>query len=98
MSKQEKFKLEGEEMREYRELQGYIASAIAAEICKIIPAQFYNDANSNRRPPRPDPDAQKAAEARQEAQQAEAERARVRGPNGARGAPNPHNPDQQPPR
>lgn len=91
LSKQDKFRLEGEDMRESKELRLYVAQSIAAELCKIIPDEFYN--GGNRRPPRPDPDAQKAAEARQE----ESDRARVRGPNGARGAPNPRNPfDQQP--
>jgi peptide-N4-(N-acetyl-beta-glucosaminyl)asparagine amidase len=89
MPKQEKFKLEGEEMREYRELQGYVASAITAEICKLIPEDFYNN-----RTPQSNPEVSKAAEARQESAQADAERARIRGPNGARSAPNPH--DQQP--
>jgi peptide-N4-(N-acetyl-beta-glucosaminyl)asparagine amidase len=94
MAKQEKFKLEGEEMREYRELQGYVATAIAAEICKIIPEDFYNDGTAHRSP-RSDPDASKAAEARQESAQADSERARVRGPHGARSAPNPHHPHDQ---
>jgi peptide-N4-(N-acetyl-beta-glucosaminyl)asparagine amidase len=93
LAKQEKFKLEGEEMREYRELQLIVAQSIAADICKIIPDDFYNGRSS--RPVRSDPDAQKAAEARAEAAQAEAERQRVQN---ARRAPGPHNPDQQPPR
>jgi peptide-N4-(N-acetyl-beta-glucosaminyl)asparagine amidase len=98
MPKQEKFRLEGEEMREYRELQGYVASAITAEICKIIPADFYKKGPTGHRPSRPDPDVSKAAEARQESAQAESERGRVRGPHGARSAPNPHNPHDQQPR
>lgn len=97
MSKQEKFKLEGEEMREYRELQGFVASAITAEICKMIPEDLYNTSVRQRRPPRPDPDAAKAEEARLESQRVQAERTPVRGPNGTRGAPNSH-PDQQAPR
>jgi peptide-N4-(N-acetyl-beta-glucosaminyl)asparagine amidase len=101
LSKQDKFRLEGEDMRESKELRHYVAQSIAAELCKIIPDGFYTSSvghGSSRRSPRPDPDAQKAAEARQE----ESDRGRVRGPNGARGAPNPrapnpHNPfDQQP--
>lgn len=97
MAKQEKFRLEGEEMMEYRELQRYVAQSIAAEICKIIPEEWISGRHQHRTQ-RLDPDAQKAAEARQEAAQAEAERRAVRGPQGARGAPNPQNPDQQPPR
>jgi peptide-N4-(N-acetyl-beta-glucosaminyl)asparagine amidase len=93
LPKQEKFKLQGEEMREYRELQLIVAQSIAAEICKIIPDDFYNGRPS--RPVRSDPDAQKAAEARAEAAYAEAERQRLQL---ARRAPGPHNPDQQPPR
>ena len=100
LSKQDKFRLEGEDMRESKELRLYVAQSIAAELCKIIPDGFYTSIGhgGSRRSPRPDPDAQKAAEARQE----ESDRGRVRGPNGARGAPNPrapnpHNPfDQQP--
>ena len=96
LSKQDKFRLEGEDMRESKELRLYVAQSIAAELCKIIPDAFYTTSaghGGSRRSPRPDPDAQKAAEARQE----EPDRGRVRGPNGARGAPNPHNPfDQQP--
>jgi peptide-N4-(N-acetyl-beta-glucosaminyl)asparagine amidase len=93
LAKQEKFKLEGEEMREYSELQRIVAQSIAAEICKIIPEDFYNGRSS--RTVRSDPDAQKAAEARAEAAHAEAERQRLQN---ARRAPGPHNPDQQPPR
>jgi peptide-N4-(N-acetyl-beta-glucosaminyl)asparagine amidase len=97
LSKQDKFRLEGEDMRESIELRHYVAQSIAAELCKIIPDGFYHSSTGhggNRRSPRPDPDAQKAAEARQE----ESDRGRVRGPNGARGAPNPHNPFNQQPR
>jgi peptide-N4-(N-acetyl-beta-glucosaminyl)asparagine amidase len=97
--KQEKFRLEGEDMQEYRELQGYVASAIAQEICKIIPGSFFHNSNQPPRPPpRRDPDVVKAEEARQDARRAQAERTIFSGPNGARGAPNPHNPDQPPQR
>ncbi|TID13360.1 hypothetical protein E2P81_ATG11584 [Venturia nashicola] len=91
LAKQEKFRLEGEEMREYRELQLIVAQSIAAEICKIIPEDFYNGRSS--RPVRSDPDAQKAAEARAEAAQAEAERQRLQN---ARRPPGPRNPEQPP--
>lgn len=98
LPKQEKFRLEGEDMRESKELRHYVAQSIAAELCKIIPDDFYaSSSGDQRRPPRPDPDAQKAAEAQRE--QAEQRRI-VRGPNGARSAPNPQNPfnSDQPPR
>lgn len=91
LPKQEKFRLEGEEMREYHELQLVVAQSIAAQICKIIPEDFYNGRAS--RPIRADPDVQKAAEARAEAAHAEAERQRVQN---ARRAPGPQNPDQTP--
>jgi DNA replication initiation complex subunit (GINS family) len=98
MTKQDKFKLEEEMMREYRELQGYVATAIAAEVCKIIPDHFVNNGSSNNRSPRPDPDASKAAEARQNSAQSEAERLgplRASRPNGP---PNPRHPHDQAPR
>ncbi|KAI9690599.1 MAG: peptide-N4-(N-acetyl-beta- glucosaminyl)asparagine amidase [Bogoriella megaspora] len=52
MPKQDKFRLEGEDIRERKELQAYVVMAIAAEICKIMS--------------RDDPDAQKAEEARRD--------------------------------
>lgn len=96
MSKKDKFKLEEEMMREYRELQGYVASAIAAEICKIIPEDFINGSTTTRTP-RSDPDVSKAAEARQNSAQTEAERLgglRASRPNGPQDPRHPH--DQAP--
>jgi peptide-N4-(N-acetyl-beta-glucosaminyl)asparagine amidase len=58
--KQDKFRLEGEDIRERKELQAYVVMAIAAEICKLTPAEL---ADGSRWA---DPDAQKAEEARQE--------------------------------
>jgi len=99
MIKQEKFRLEGEDMRERQELQGYVASAIAAEVCKIIPEQLYNPQNPpplprRQAPPPPtrDPDAQKREEARQEAERNRA----MRNQNAQRGPQNQHNPEQPP--
>lgn len=66
LSKQDKFNLEGEDMREDQELRNYIIKGIAAEICKLVPGQTGV---------RGDADAQKAAEARAAA---EAERQRAR--------------------
>lgn len=48
MSKQDKFRLNAEDMREDKELRLYIASSIAMELCKSL---------------RQDPDGRKAAEA-----------------------------------
>lgn len=60
MSKQEKFRLQGEDMREARELQNYLASALATEICHLTVEELLN---GGKRSARPDPDAQKALEA-----------------------------------
>ncbi|KAF2085178.1 hypothetical protein K490DRAFT_47472 [Saccharata proteae CBS 121410] len=92
MSKQEKFRLEGEDMAEDRELRRYIMTSIAYEICKIKAEDIIRGTASN--PPRPDPDAQKAAEGRQSGS---AEWVRQRG-EGGRGTPNQQNPRDQPPR
>jgi peptide-N4-(N-acetyl-beta-glucosaminyl)asparagine amidase len=89
LTKQEKFKLEGEDMRESKELRHFVAQAVATEVCKIVPGQF---TNPPPRRPRPDAEAQKAAEARAEE---ERNRVRVRGPNGAQGAPRPQDPHNQ---
>lgn len=59
LTKQDKFRLEGEDMRENRELQQIVVNSIAAEICKIVPGQWAEGAR------RSDADARKAAEARQ---------------------------------
>ncbi len=61
LSKQEKFRLEGEDMREDRELRHYIVSSIAAEVSKIRPQDLLNVDGSARS----DADAQKALESRQ---------------------------------
>ncbi len=55
MAKEEKFRLEGEDMREDRELRHYYVSAITAEVSKLMPTKSA----------RLDPDAQKALEGRQ---------------------------------
>ena len=93
MPKQEKFKLEGEDMRESKELRLFVAQSIAAEVCKIVPDDFIRPGR------RADPDAQKAAEARREAEQNRVRDWR-RLPNNTQGTPDPRNPNnhQQPPR
>ena len=80
MPKQDKFRLEGEDIRERKELQAHIVMAIAAEICKLTPASL---ANSGRWS---DPDAQKAEEARQDG---ETQYVRAPGQGNRR---SPHNP------
>ncbi|KAF1990320.1 hypothetical protein K402DRAFT_226965 [Aulographum hederae CBS 113979] len=85
LAKQEKFRLEGEDMRENRELRQLVVSSITAEVCKMFPDALYQNSS------RSDPDAQKAAEARQNEA---AERIRRRA-EGGHGNPNPQNPHDQ---
>jgi peptide-N4-(N-acetyl-beta-glucosaminyl)asparagine amidase len=87
LSKQDKFRLEGEDMRENRELRNGVISSIAYEVSRISA----DDISSGRSNPRPDPDAQKAAEGRQSGS---AEWIRQRG-EGGRGTPNQQNPRDQ---
>jgi peptide-N4-(N-acetyl-beta-glucosaminyl)asparagine amidase len=89
LSKQDKFRLEGEDMREARELRHYIISNIAQEIAKINADDIIHGRNPNSRP---DPDAQKAAEGRQSGS---TEWIRSRG-EGGRSAPNSDRRDQHP--
>jgi peptide-N4-(N-acetyl-beta-glucosaminyl)asparagine amidase len=98
LSKQEKFRLEGEDMRESKELRWYVAHSITAELLKIIPDEFHTssaDHGSSRRSPKPGPNVQITAKAQQE----QLDRVQVQRSNGERGASNSLNPsDQQPPR
>lgn len=57
MDKKEKFRLNADDMREDAELRKVIIEALAFNVSRILPG---GDGG-----PRPDPDAQKAAEARQ---------------------------------
>ncbi|KAF2856673.1 hypothetical protein T440DRAFT_5692 [Plenodomus tracheiphilus IPT5] len=61
MSKQDKFRLQGEDAREQKELRGYTVAAVAHEVCKLNPLDIIN---AQVAPPRQDPDAQKALEGR----------------------------------
>lgn len=88
MSKHDKFRLEGEDMRENRELRNCVISSIAHEVSRMS----VEDIIAGRsRHPRPDPDAQKAAEARTSGA---SEWIRSRG-EGGRGTPNQQNPRDQ---
>lgn len=87
LSKQDKFRLEGEDMAEDRELRRYVAHQIAYEICKINPEDILRGGPTTTS--RPDPDAQKAAEGRASGS---TEWIRARGEGGA------HNPQNRPPR
>ncbi|KAF2271113.1 hypothetical protein CC78DRAFT_11800 [Lojkania enalia] len=89
MSKQDKFRLEGEDMRENRELRSYVISSIAHEVSKLNVDDIINGRNSRLRP---DPDAQKALEGRTSGN---TEWIRARG-EGGRGTPNQQNPRDHP--
>ena len=66
MSKQEKFRLEGEDMHEDRELRYYIVSAIAADVSKICLDDLYRQSlNGGSVAARPTAAEQKALEGRQ---------------------------------
>ncbi|KAF2741286.1 hypothetical protein EJ04DRAFT_1665 [Polyplosphaeria fusca] len=86
MSKQDKFRLEGEDMRENRELRNQVISSIAHEVSKLSVDDILSGRSS--RPPRPDPDTQKALESRTSGN---SEWIRQRG-EGGRGAPNQQHP------
>jgi peptide-N4-(N-acetyl-beta-glucosaminyl)asparagine amidase len=90
MSKQEKFRLEGEDMRELRELHGYVISSIAAKVSKISA----EDILSGRPSPRSDSDGPKALEGRTSGN---AQWIRARG-EGGQGTPNQQDPRNQHPR
>lgn len=61
MSKQDKFRLQGEDLREAKELRGYVISSIAHDISKLKPEDIISGQFTPRRQ---DPDAQKALEGR----------------------------------
>lgn len=61
MSKQDKFRLQGEDAREQKELRSHTVAAIAQEVSKLNPQDIIHA----RYPPRrQDPDAEKALEGR----------------------------------
>ena len=61
MSKQEKFRLQGEDLREAKELREYVIRSLAHEVSKISAQDI---ATGQFTPRRHDPDAQKASEGR----------------------------------
>lgn len=91
MSKQEKFLLEGEDMRENRELRHYVITSIVSEIIKINADDIVNGRIVQSA--RLDPDAQKALESRQSGS---VEWRRARGETGR--GPSPQNERDQHPR
>jgi peptide-N4-(N-acetyl-beta-glucosaminyl)asparagine amidase len=88
MSKQDKFRLEGEDMREARELRGYVIQSIAHEVSRIKADDILNGRQSRSRH---DPDAQKALEGRTSGNE---QWIRARG-EGGRGAPSQQDPRNQ---
>lgn len=42
MSKQDKFRMNGEDLREAKELRGYVISSIAHDICRLKPQDIIN--------------------------------------------------------
>lgn len=90
MSKQDKFRLEGEDMREARELRSYAMTSIAHEVSKISVDDILSG-RPNPRPQRSDPDVQKALEGRTSGN---SEWIRQRG-EGGRGTPGQQDPRNQ---
>jgi peptide-N4-(N-acetyl-beta-glucosaminyl)asparagine amidase len=89
MSKQDKFRLQGEDLREGRELHGYVISSIAHEVSKLRAEDIINGQTAPRRQ---DPDADKALEGRLSGN---SQWIRSRG-EGGRGRPNHQDPRQDP--
>jgi peptide-N4-(N-acetyl-beta-glucosaminyl)asparagine amidase len=90
MSKQEKFRLEGEDMREDRELRGYVISSIAQKVSKINAEDILSGRSSSR----PEAEAPKALEGRTSGN---SQWIRARG-EGGQSTPNPQDPRNQHPR
>jgi peptide-N4-(N-acetyl-beta-glucosaminyl)asparagine amidase len=91
MSKQDKFRLQGEDLRETKELHGYVISSLAHDISKLKPEDIIN---GQAAPRRADPDAQKALEGRMSGN---AQWIRARN-EGGRGQSNQQDPRNQHPR
>lgn len=91
MSKQDKFRLQGEDIREAKELRGHVISSIAYEVSKISAEEIINARVTQRRQ---DPDVQKASEGRLSGN---TQWTRSRG-EGGRGQPSQQDPHNQHPR
>jgi peptide-N4-(N-acetyl-beta-glucosaminyl)asparagine amidase len=90
MSKQDKFRLQGEDIREDRELRSNVISSIAHAVSKLTPQDIINAQVTRRH----DPDAQKALEGRMSGNQ---QWIRARG-EGGQGQQNQQDPRNQHPR
>jgi peptide-N4-(N-acetyl-beta-glucosaminyl)asparagine amidase len=91
MSKQDKFRLQGEDLREAKELRSYVISSIAHEVSKIRAEDIIN---GQPVPRRQDADADKALEGRLSGN---SQWIQARG-EGGRGRPNHQDPRNQDPR
>ncbi|KAF1841732.1 uncharacterized protein K460DRAFT_293498 [Cucurbitaria berberidis CBS 394.84] len=91
LSKQDKFRLQGEDLREAKELRGYVISSIAHEVSKLSAEDIISGQVTPRRQ---DPDAQKALEGRTSGN---SQWIRARN-EGGRGQPNQQDPRNQHPR
>lgn len=89
MSKQDKFRLQGEDIREGKELRSYVISSIAQEVSKLRAEDIINGHTSSRR--QESSDADKALEGRLSGN---SQWIRSRG-EGGRGAPNQQDPRNQ---
>jgi peptide-N4-(N-acetyl-beta-glucosaminyl)asparagine amidase len=91
MSKQDKFRLQGEDLREAKELRGYVISSIASEVSKLRAEDIISGSPAPRRQ---DADADKALEGRLSGN---SQWINARG-EGGRGRPNHQDPRNQDPR
>ncbi|KAF1913901.1 hypothetical protein BDU57DRAFT_456015 [Ampelomyces quisqualis] len=91
MSKQDKFRLQGEDLREAKELRGYVIASIASEVSKLRAEDIIN---GQLAPRRQNPDADKALEGRLSGN---SQWINARG-EGGRGRPNHQDPRNQDPR
>lgn len=90
--KDEKFRLEGEDMRETRELRHYFVSAITAEVARLVPRKGASGAREMTATEMAD--ARKAAESREHREHLDDEQ-RARGTQGQ--DQQPRHPDGRPP-
>ncbi|CAO2657367.1 Nn.00g034930.m01.CDS01 [Neocucurbitaria sp. VM-36] len=91
MSKHDKFRLQGEDLREAKELRGYVISSIAHEVSKLTAEEIIS---AQVNPRRQEPEVPKALEGRTSGN---SQWIRARG-EGGRGQPNQQDPRNQHPR